>query len=106
MFIGLLPTWGDNVSGYGFRGEFRPIMQPDSAFQYGKWLGDRYQHSPNIIWIVGGDRAGGGDYYAKWDALARGIKSVDKNHLMTFHPNSPHSSSEWFQNADLLDFNM
>ena len=106
MFIGLLPTWGDNVSGYGFRGEFHPIMQPDSAFQYGKWLGDRYQHSPNIIWIVGGDRAGGGDYYAKWDALARGIKSVDKSHLMTFHPNSPHSSSEWFHNADWLDFNM
>lgn len=106
LFIGLLPTWGDNVSGYGFRGEFHPILQPDSAFYYGRWLGNRYKGSPNIIWIVGGDRSGGGEYYEKWDALARGVKSADKNHLMTFHPNSPHSSSEWFHHAGWLDFNM
>jgi len=34
------------------------------------------------------------------------IKSVDKNHLMTFHPWGGHSSSEWFQNSSWLDFNM
>ncbi|MBE0655065.1 MAG: DUF4038 domain-containing protein, partial [Bacteroidales bacterium] len=106
MFIGLLPTWGDNVNGIGFRGEFHPILQPDSAYCYGQWLGNRYRDYPNIIWINGGDRPGGGDNFEKWDALGRGIKSVDKNHLMTYHPNSPRTSSEWFHSKDWLDFNM
>lgn len=41
-----------------------------------------------------------------WNALATGIKSVDKNHLMTYHPHGEHSSSFWFHNASWLDFNM
>ena len=41
-----------------------------------------------------------------WNALAKGIKSVDKNHLMTMHPWGETSSSYCFQNTDWLDFNM
>lgn len=40
-----------------------------------------------------------------WNALANAIKSIDKNHLMTFHPYGRHTSSQWFHNADWLDFN-
>lgn len=104
MFIGLLPTWGDKVDKQW--GEGPVIFNPENAAVYGELLGNRYKNFNNIIWIVGGDRQGGGENFAVWDAMAKGIKSVDQNHLMTFHPWGESSSSQWFQNSDWLDFNM
>jgi hypothetical protein len=111
LFIGLLPTWGDKVdkSTWGMGPE---IFNPQNAFAYGKFLGERYRNFPNIIWINGGDRSGGtnskntGSNFPVWDALGKGIKSADPNHLMTFHPWGEKSSSEWFHTCDWLDFNM
>jgi hypothetical protein len=104
IFIGLLPTWGDKVDKkWGVGPE---IFNKENAFKYGQWIGNRYKDFQNIIWINGGDRDGGGDNKVIWDAIGEGIKSVDKNHLMTFHPWGEHSSSEWFQESKWLDFNM
>jgi hypothetical protein len=105
MFIGLLPTWGDKVDMASW-GKGPRIFNAENAFKYGQWIGNRYKNTPNIIWVNGGDRSGGGDNTAVWDALGRGIKSADKNHLMTFHPWGGTSSSTWFHEADWLDFNM
>ena len=104
IFIGLLPTWGDKVDKQWGVGPV--IFNKENAFQYGRWIGNRYKDCPNIIWINGGDRQGGGTNFAVWNALANGIKSVDKNHLMTYHPWGGSSSSKWFQDQDWLDFNM
>ena len=104
LFIGLLPTWGDKVDQRWGVGPV--IFNETNAFNYGKWMGNRYKDFPNIIWINGGDRSGGDGNFDVWNALANGIKSVDKNHLMTFHPWGGTSSSKWFQSADWLDFNM
>ncbi len=104
IFIGLLPTWGDKVDKRWGTGPV--IFNKDNAFVYGQWIGDRYKDYPNIIWINGGDRDGGGDNKPIWEAIAEGIKSVDENHLMTFHPFGERSSSEWFHNSTWLDFNM
>jgi hypothetical protein len=104
IFIGLLPTWGDKVDKRWGIGPV--IFNKDNAYKYGQWIGNRYKDFPNIIWINGGDRDGGGDNKPIWDAIGEGIKSVDKNHLMTFHPWGERSSSEWFQNSTWLDFNM
>ncbi len=104
IFIGLLPTWGDKVDKKWGIGPV--IFNKENASGYGKWIGKRYKDYKNIIWIIGGDRDGGGENKAVWDALADGIKSVDKNHLMTFHPGGERSSSDWFQNSAWLDFNM
>ena len=104
MFIGLLPTWGDKVDKQWGVGPL--IFDPENAEVYGRTLGERYRDMENIIWINGGDRLGGGRNHLIWDALARGIKSADSNHLMTFHPMGGHSSSEWFHHSDWLDFNM
>lgn len=104
IFIGLLPTWGDKVDKRWGVGPV--IFNKDNAYGYGQWIGNRYKDYPNIIWINGGDRDGGGDNYPVWNALAEGIKSADKNHLMTYHPWGEHSSSEWFHKAHWLDFNM
>jgi hypothetical protein len=104
LFIGLLPTWGDKVDKRWGVGPV--IFTSENAFKYGQWIGNRYKDSPNIIWINGGDRDGGGDNTPIWNALGEGIKSVDKNHLMTFHPWGERSSSEWFHVSQWLDFNM
>jgi hypothetical protein len=104
IFIGLLPTWGDKVDKRWGVGPV--IFNKDNAYKYGQWIGKRYKDFPNIIWINGGDRDGGGDNTPIWDAIGEGIKSVDKNHLMTFHPWGERSSSEWFHNSSWLDFNM
>ncbi|MFA5328993.1 MAG: glycoside hydrolase family 140 protein [Prolixibacteraceae bacterium] len=104
MFIGLLPTWGDKVDKRWGIGPV--IFNTENAFQYGKWIGTRYKNFQNIIWINGGDRSGGDGNFEIWKAIAEGIKSVDKNHLMTFHPWGGSSSSKWFQDENWLDFNM
>ncbi|SEK17929.1 glycoside hydrolase family 140 protein [Parapedobacter koreensis] len=104
LFIGMLPTWGDKVDKqWGVGPE---IFTPENAFAYGKFLGERYRACPNIIWIIGGDRSGGGKNFEIWDAMACGIRSVDNVHLMTFHPQGERSSAEWFHESDWLDFNM
>jgi hypothetical protein len=111
IFIGLLPTWGDKVDNSSW-GKGPVIFNPENAFAYGKYLGNRYKNFPNIIWINGGDRPGGknaagsGDNFPVWDALGRGIKSADPNHLMTYHPWGEKSSSAWFHQSAWLDFNM
>jgi len=104
IFIGLLPTWGDKVNKQWGTGPV--IFNSENAYQYGRWIGNRYKDFPNIIWINGGDRDGGGANTAVWNAIGEGIKSADKNHLMTFHPWGERSSSEWFHTSTWLDFNM
>lgn len=105
IFIGLLPTWGDKVDPSSW-GKGPKIFNKENAFLYGQWIGNRYKAYPNIIWINGGDRSGGGQNTPIWEALGNGIKSVDANHLMTFHPGGERSSSDWFHQSSWLDFNM
>jgi hypothetical protein len=103
LFMGLLPTWGDKVDRQW--GDGPVIFNEENAFTYGRWLGNRYREYPNIIWINGGDRGCKGNEPV-WNALARGIRSADPNHLMTYHPMGSRSSSECFQQEEWLDFNM
>jgi hypothetical protein len=103
MYLALVPVWGDKVDTvFGIGPE---IFNEHNANSYGKWLGRRFCKNPNIIWMNGGDRTGGGKNFVVWDALGKGIKSEDKNHLMTFHPLGDASSSMWFHNSEWLDFN-
>jgi hypothetical protein len=104
LYIGLLPTWGDKVDKQWGVGPV--IFNAENAAVYGEIVGKRYKDFKNIIWINGGDRLGGGDNFAVWNALANGIKKQDKNHLMTYHPMGYNSSSKWFHNESWLDFNM
>jgi hypothetical protein len=107
IYIGMLPTWGDKVDQ---RWGVGPVIftneNLEETFQYGKFLGERYKDSPNIIWILGGDRPGEG-YEQVWDAMARGIREGDGGrHLITYHPMGGNHSSQWFHNEEWLDFNM
>jgi hypothetical protein len=80
-------------------------MTREQAEAYGRFLAERYKDSPNIVWIMGGDIRG--DVKTdSWLALATTIKSIDQEHLMTFHPFGRTSSVRWFNDAAWLDFNM
>lgn len=104
LYVGLLPTWGDKVDKQWGAGP--EIFDEVNAREYGRWLGRRYADTPNIIWIIGGDRSGEGKNFTVWKAMAEGIKECDKRHLMTYHPQGEHSSSFWFHDETWLDFNM
>ena len=104
LYMAILPTWGDKVDKQWGQGPV--VFDESSAREYGIQLGQRWAARRNIIWVMGGDRSGEGRNHAVWTALAQGIRSVDQNHLMTYHPHGEHSSSMWFHQDDWLDFNM
>lgn len=97
IYIGMVCIWGGLVK--------NGKMDVAQAKIYGEFLARRYGSSPNIIWIIGGDVQG--DVKTEvWEMLACTIKSIDRNHLMTFHPFGRTTSATWFNNAEWLDFNM
>ncbi|MBD3376811.1 DUF4038 domain-containing protein [candidate division KSB1 bacterium] len=104
LYIGMLPCWGKYWS------ENNPeqtIFTPENALIYGRFLGERYKDKP-VIWILGGDH----NIHTETErqtiiAMAQGLREGDGgNHLMTFHPRGPGFSSDYFHEADWLDFNM
>lgn len=97
IYIAMVPIWGGLVKA--------GLMSVEDAEAYGRFLAERYKDSPNIIWIMGGDVRGDVNP-DQWNTMARTIKSIDKNHLMSYHPFGRTSSIDWFHNADWLDFNM
>jgi Protein of unknown function (DUF4038)/Putative collagen-binding domain of a collagenase len=73
------------------------------AFNYGRYVGNRYKDFDNIIWLMGGDREPD-EAREENSAVAAGIKSVDNRHIMTSHSlvefSAIQSYNEWW-----LDFN-
>ncbi|UCC63069.1 MAG: DUF4038 domain-containing protein [Anaerolineae bacterium] len=99
LIVGELPTWGyhDNNS---------QAFNPENAYAYGKWLGNRYREQPNIVWINGGDREPI-SFEVVYRALAHGLREGDGGtHLITYHPCGWRSSAYYFHQEDWLDFNM
>jgi hypothetical protein len=108
IYIGLLPTWGDKVA--ALWGEGPVIFNPENAYTYGHFLGQRYHQQTNVIWIIGGDRPPvyeAQDDRPIWREMARGIReAVNAPLLMTYHPAGGHSTSEWLHDEPWLDMNM
>ena len=106
IFIGMLPTWGDKWNRkWGVGPE---IFTPENAYKFGKFLGERYKNQPNIIWILGGDRPVENELQRQIiEQMAEGLTEGDGGfHLKSFHPSGGSGSSQYFHNADWLDFNM
>jgi len=106
IFIGVLPTWGDKWNRKW--GEGPVIFNPENAKAYGKFMGQRYKNSPNIIWILGGDRPIESEIQRQIvAAMAEGLHEGDGGrHLISFHPTGGTGSSEYLPNEPWLDFNM
>jgi len=97
IYIGLVPVWGGNVKA--------GLVNQQQAKIYAAWLANRYKNKPNIIWINGGDILGS-DSLEVWNTIGETLDSIDKNHLITFHPRGRTTSSLWFQNENWLQMNM
>jgi len=105
LIVGLLPSWGSKWK--EGRGEESGIFTPESARSYGNYLGERYQDA-DLIWILGGDENIQSQEEANLiTAMAEGLQQGDSGrHLITYHPRGPGLSSDFFHDADWLDFNM
>lgn len=113
LYLALVPSWGEWVTPRTDKALFNT---KDQAYKYGWFIGNRYRNSPNIIWILGGDRhpVEGSNGLDLWRAMAEGIADGTNNigkmdgkadystTLMTYH--SFNSSSNWFHNDEWIDF--
>ena len=95
IYMALVPIWGGNIKN----------VTVAQAKSYAVFLANRFKNKTNIIWLNGGDIKGS-DALDKWNAIGNTIRSIDKNHLIGFHPRGRNSSSAWFHNEAWLDFNM
>jgi hypothetical protein len=105
MFVGMLPTWGDKFNKQWGVGPV--IFNAANAYEYGKYIGNRYKKN-QVIWILGGDRNPNGEgHMAIIRGMAKGIREmVGKTQLITYHPMGGSNSAMWFHNDDWLDLNM
>ncbi|HEY0679427.1 MAG TPA: glycoside hydrolase family 140 protein, partial [Chitinophagaceae bacterium] len=97
IYMALVPVWGTNVKNGWVSGT--------QAVSYASFLANRYKNRKNIIWLNGGD-INGSDSIQVWKKLGETLDSIDKDHLITFHPRGRTTSSRWFHNEPWLDFNM
>lgn len=109
LVVGLLPTWGDKVT--KLWGEGPVVFNIDNAYRYGKFLGNRYAQTKNIIWILGGDRPSTNDsqdWRPVWRSMARGILEATRNKaLITYHTwGGPKSTSQEIHQEPWLHINM
>ncbi|MCX2452516.1 glycoside hydrolase family 140 protein [Pedobacter sp. PLR] len=97
IFMALVPVWGTNVK--------NNKVSTEQAKIYSEFLAKRYKDKTNIIWLNGGDIKGS-DKLEVWNVIGNTLRANDPNHLITFHPRGRTASSEWFQDARWMDFNM
>lgn len=105
LFIGMLPTWGRWLGGTDGNRPNSDFFNASNARDYGRYLGRRYGDK-QVIWILGGDRVADKTKRV-WRRLAMGIRhSAGTDQLITYHPRGGRSSSEWFADAEWIDFHM
>ena len=99
LVLAMMPTWGYYITDV-------QTLNRENARAYGRWLARRYQGSPNVVWVSGGDRIPLG-YEDVYRELAAGLREGDGGrHPISYHPSGWRSSSEYFHGEKWLDFNM
>lgn len=101
IFVIIYPMWAGEKA--GTMNNYTPIQLE----VMGKELGARYAGVRNVIFSAGGEAT---PHYIDVDrvnAMGRGLKEgcVGRN-LVTVHPMSPFSSSDYYARAPWLDFNL
>lgn len=96
-------------SGYGCKGGYCESYRKSSErtlTEYGKFLGQRYTSYPNIVWVIGGDAdPSDANVESKLQALAKGIKATDTEHLMTGESYRGTSAADQWGKSSWLDLN-
>jgi hypothetical protein len=79
-------------------------MGPARCREYGRYVGQRYRHYDNIVWLMGGDR-NPGPALDHVDSVVAGIKEHDDRHLFTAHTRPEHSPTVEYAESGWLDVN-
>jgi hypothetical protein len=81
----------------------------DACYKYGVFIGNRYRNFPNIIWAFGNDYDERSWSVPSTDAVviavANGILSRDKNHLVTIELGCPAGPNQTFGQSSSTDNN-
>lgn len=101
LFVIIYPMWAGEKS--GTMNNYTP-MQLEAI---GKELGARYAGVPNVMFSAGGEAT---PHYIDVDrvnAMGRGLKEgCAGRNLVTLHPMSPFSSSDYYASSPWLDFDL
>ena len=77
---------------------------PLQCHEFGRWLGSRWRHRQNLVWVIGGDARWRSADLPYFRALAQGLRDANASQLITFHPQSDHSSSNYLSGEAWIDF--
>jgi hypothetical protein len=73
----------------------------------GKKIGTRYKNYRNVILVAGGESSPPYIDTVRVDAMGNGLREGSEGHnLISVHPCSPHSNSEFYEQQPWLDFYM
>ncbi len=127
MYIGFLPTWADKMTApWGDGPRIFHLDDPAPAYDFGRWVGERFAEHTNLLWVMGGDRpaamtglendglheaarlAGFGpetDWRTLHRAMAQGVRDgAGPDILMTYHPQGgPQGSATWLADEPWID---
>ena len=110
--VTVVPSW------YGYQGEdWRGSVDAGSAAAYGRFVGERLGHHPNLMWLLGGDNDPLGDVAKVPDGGATGdvkdatramaeaiVETEAVPHLMSYHAERRVSSLQFFADDDWHTF--
>jgi hypothetical protein len=97
MYVAIAPVWSHMVR-----------RTPLTAAQVGPYiehLARRYHHHPNIIWLNGGSGRGH-ENTDVWQIIGETLKRMTPQQWVSYHPFGRTVTTEWFANADWIDFHM
>ncbi|CAN5906641.1 hypothetical protein BH24DEI2_BH24DEI2_19310 [soil metagenome] len=104
LYLGFVVQWGS-------ADRMKKFASPQEAYDYGRFIGNRYRGEPHLFWFGAGEYSLAPKYAKYHEAVSRGVKdAVGSRQLVTVHPAGgegydQQSSSDFFHDADWLDFN-
>lgn len=101
---GFLLAVSSHWFGWNGGGWFRHLTA-EACGVYGAFLGRRYAHLPDVMWIHGGDCDPHGERRDLSRATAAGIRESAPHHLQTVHNAPERASAYWFGEDGWLDVN-
>ncbi len=105
LFVALLPAWGDKWNKKWGTGP--ECFTRQNAERYAGFLAERYKTFDNVFWILGGDRPIENERQRKIiDAFGKTLKKITPEKLITYHPDSGHTSFDYLPDAEYVDFFM
>jgi len=106
MLMAIVPMWISCCED-AWGGDDLPmqINGKEKVGQFGEYIGKRYAHHKNVVWILGGDNDPGVNR-DELRELALAIKQNAPNQLQTYHAASTHSSTDVWEDETWFDYSM